>query len=51
MAPEYAMGGFFSTKSDVYSFGVVLLEIVSGQRNNRVCLDDEPQNFLSTVSN
>ncbi|XP_076948852.1 uncharacterized protein LOC143621243 [Bidens hawaiensis] len=51
MAPEYAMEGLFSTKSDVYSFGVVLLEVVSGQRNNRFCLDDEPQNFLSTVSN
>ncbi|XP_076941287.1 cysteine-rich receptor-like protein kinase 10 [Bidens hawaiensis] len=49
MAPEYAMGGFFSTKSDVYSFGVVLLEIVAGQRNNRFRLDDEPQNFLSTL--
>ncbi|KAK1422624.1 hypothetical protein QVD17_17910 [Tagetes erecta] len=34
MAPEYAMGGIFSTNSDVYSFGVMLLEIISGQRNN-----------------
>ncbi|XP_076959397.1 putative cysteine-rich receptor-like protein kinase 20 [Bidens hawaiensis] len=49
MAPEYAMEGLFSTKSDVNSFGVVLLEVVSGQRNNRFCLDDEPQNFLSTA--
>ncbi|KAG7563253.1 Protein kinase-like domain superfamily [Arabidopsis suecica] len=32
MAPEYAMGGTFSTKSDVYSFGVLLLEIVSGKK-------------------
>ncbi|KAD3069333.1 hypothetical protein E3N88_37213 [Mikania micrantha] len=49
MAPEYVMGGLFSTKSDVYSFGVVLLEILSGQRNKRLCLDGEPQNFLSTA--
>ncbi|KAI3680587.1 hypothetical protein L6452_35360 [Arctium lappa] len=46
MAPEYAMEGLFSTKSDVYSFGVLLLEIISGQRNNRFSYQDEPQNFL-----
>ncbi|XP_076948853.1 G-type lectin S-receptor-like serine/threonine-protein kinase At4g03230, partial [Bidens hawaiensis] len=48
MAPEYAMEGLFSTKSNVYSFGVVLLEVISRQRNTRFCLDNEPQNFLST---
>nr|XP_043620387.1 cysteine-rich receptor-like protein kinase 6 [Erigeron canadensis] len=49
MAPEYAMEGIFSTKSDVYSFGVLLLEIVSGQRNNRFTYQGQPQNFLSTA--
>ncbi|KAJ0711546.1 putative protein kinase RLK-Pelle-DLSV family [Helianthus annuus] len=51
MAPEYAMEGLFSTKSDVYSFGVLLLEIVSGQRNNRFFYQGQPQNLLSTVRN
>ncbi|CAL4987470.1 unnamed protein product [Urochloa decumbens] len=32
MAPEYALGGIFSTKSDVFSFGVLIIEIVSGKR-------------------
>ncbi|KAJ9566422.1 hypothetical protein OSB04_002388 [Centaurea solstitialis] len=49
MAPEYAMEGLFSTKSDVYSFGVLLLEIITGQQNNRFCYQNQPQNFLSTV--
>lgn len=49
MAPEYAMEGLFSTKSDVYSFGVLLLEIISGQRNNKFCYQNQPQNFLTTV--
>ncbi|KAJ9566936.1 hypothetical protein OSB04_002902 [Centaurea solstitialis] len=35
MSPEYALYGQFSVKSDVFSFGVLLLEIVSGQRNQR----------------
>ncbi|KAJ0764422.1 putative protein kinase RLK-Pelle-DLSV family [Helianthus annuus] len=43
MAPEYAMEGLFSTKSDVYSFGVLLLEIVSGQRNNRFFTKGNPK--------
>ncbi|MFS7916455.1 putative protein kinase RLK-Pelle-DLSV family [Helianthus anomalus] len=46
MAPEYAMEGLFSTKSDVYSFGVLLLEIVSGQQNNRFFYQGQPQNLL-----
>ncbi|KAJ9566428.1 hypothetical protein OSB04_002394 [Centaurea solstitialis] len=49
MAPEYAMEGIFSTKSDVYSFGVLLLEIISGQRNNRFSYQNQPQNFLATA--
>ncbi|KAJ9566426.1 hypothetical protein OSB04_002392 [Centaurea solstitialis] len=49
MAPEYAMEGLFSTKSDVYSFGVLLLEIITGQQNNRFYYQNQPQNFLSTV--
>ena len=35
MSPGYASEGLYSTKSDVFSFGVLVLEIVSGQRNNR----------------
>ncbi|KAL4012235.1 hypothetical protein IC575_029331 [Cucumis melo] len=37
MAPEYARHGHLSSKSDVFSFGVLVLEIVTGQRNNRTC--------------
>nr|GEW00151.1 cysteine-rich receptor-like protein kinase 20 [Tanacetum cinerariifolium] len=51
MAPEYALDGLFSTKSDVYGFGVLLLEILSGQQNNRFYFEDEPRNFLLTVWN
>ena len=35
MAPEYVRHGHLSSKSDVFSFGVLVLEIVTGQRNNR----------------
>ncbi|CAH1415707.1 unnamed protein product [Lactuca virosa] len=35
MAPEYATHGEFSVKSDVFSFGVLLLELVTGQKNQR----------------
>ncbi|XP_057538245.1 uncharacterized protein LOC130815781 [Amaranthus tricolor] len=35
MAPEYAMKGHFSEKSDIFSFGVLLIEILSGERNNK----------------
>ncbi|XP_024021179.1 G-type lectin S-receptor-like serine/threonine-protein kinase At4g27290 [Morus notabilis] len=34
IAPEYAVGGLFSTKSDVFSFGVLVLEIVSGRKSS-----------------
>ncbi|KAF3772757.1 Cysteine-rich receptor-like protein kinase 25 [Nymphaea thermarum] len=34
MAPEYAMGGVFSTKTDVYSFGILMLEVISGRLNS-----------------
>ncbi|XP_071700474.1 cysteine-rich receptor-like protein kinase 25 [Rutidosis leptorrhynchoides] len=43
MAPEYAMEGLFLTASDVYSFGVLLLEIISGQRNNKFIYNEQPQ--------
>ncbi|GMN64668.1 hypothetical protein TIFTF001_033729 [Ficus carica] len=46
MAPEYALEGAFSVKSDVFSFGVVLLEIVSGKRNTRLVLSDQPLTLL-----
>ncbi|XP_026432744.1 putative receptor-like protein kinase At4g00960 [Papaver somniferum] len=46
MAPEYMRHGHFSVKSDVFSFGVLLLEILSGQKNNR---SDNAQDLLSYV--
>ncbi|XP_071700473.1 cysteine-rich receptor-like protein kinase 15 [Rutidosis leptorrhynchoides] len=49
MAPEYAMEGLFSAKSDVYSFGVLMLEIISGQRNNKFIYNDKPRNFVTTA--
>ncbi|KAK3431857.1 hypothetical protein EUGRSUZ_E03731 [Eucalyptus grandis] len=33
MAPEYAIGGLYSTKSDAFNFGILVLEITTGQRN------------------
>ncbi|KAI4371677.1 hypothetical protein MLD38_010004 [Melastoma candidum] len=47
MSPEYAMGGAFSEKSDVYSFGVLVMEIVSGRKNNDICLLEDCVNLLS----
>ncbi|MQM07733.1 hypothetical protein Taro_040573 [Colocasia esculenta] len=35
MAPEYIAHGQLTEKADVYSFGVLLLEIVTGEPNNR----------------
>ncbi|CAA0835944.1 Cysteine-rich receptor-like protein kinase 29 [Striga hermonthica] len=49
MAPEYAVHGKFSIKSDVYSFGVLLLEIISGQKNNRVREGENVEDLLSFV--
>jgi serine/threonine protein kinase len=31
MAPEYAMGGIFSTRSDIFSFGILVLEILTAR--------------------
>ncbi|KAJ0507646.1 putative protein kinase RLK-Pelle-DLSV family [Helianthus annuus] len=50
MAPEYAMHGRFSMKSDVFGFGMVLLEIVCGQKNNHFRYNNQPEDFLLTVS-
>ncbi|KAI4312369.1 hypothetical protein MLD38_037185 [Melastoma candidum] len=50
MAPEYAMGGFFSVKSDVFSFGVLLLEIVSGRMNSSFHLHEQGESLLTFVS-
>ena len=50
MAPKYAMHDHFSIKSDVYSFGVLLLEIVTGQRNNRIRKGKTIEDLLSYVS-
>ncbi|XBH63974.1 hypothetical protein VPH35_117838 [Triticum aestivum] len=46
MAPEYAMGGVFSVKSDVYSFGVLVLEILSGQRNGAMYLQEHQHTLI-----
>ncbi|CAA7054335.1 unnamed protein product [Microthlaspi erraticum] len=35
LAPEYLNRGEISVKSDVYSFGVMVLEMISGERNNK----------------
>ncbi|XP_022142139.1 putative receptor-like protein kinase At4g00960 [Momordica charantia] len=47
MAPEYAYHGQFSIKSDVFSFGVLILEIISGQKNNSFCIDENAEDLLS----
>uniref|UniRef100_A0A0D9VK35 non-specific serine/threonine protein kinase n=1 Tax=Leersia perrieri TaxID=77586 RepID=A0A0D9VK35_9ORYZ len=46
MAPEYAMEGVFSVKSDVFSLGVLVLEILSGQRNGAMYLQDHQQTLI-----
>ena len=51
MAPEYAMGGVFSVKSDVYSFGVLVLEILSGQRNGAMYLQEHQHTLIQDVRN
>ncbi|XVF27792.1 hypothetical protein REPUB_Repub14bG0139500 [Reevesia pubescens] len=47
MAPEYAFHGQFSVKSDVFSFGVLILEILSGQKNNRFRHGEDDEYILS----
>ncbi|EAY87251.1 hypothetical protein OsI_08653 [Oryza sativa Indica Group] len=46
MAPEYAMEGVFSVKSDVFSLGVLVLEILSGQRNGAMYLQNNQQTLI-----
>ncbi|BAT01961.1 Os07g0540500 [Oryza sativa Japonica Group] len=43
------MRGQYSTKSDVFSFGVLIIEIVTGQRNNRPYLFEQNEDIISTV--
>ena len=49
MAPEFALEGVFSVKSDVFSFGVLLLEILSGQRNGALYLEEHQQSLIQDV--
>jgi len=49
MAPEFALEGIFSVKSDVFSFGVLLLEILSGQRNGALYLEEHQQSLIQDV--
>lgn len=44
------MHGHFSVKTDVYGFGVLVLEIVTGQRNNRFGHRENVEDLLSYVS-
>ncbi|CAL5052724.1 unnamed protein product [Urochloa decumbens] len=46
MAPEFALEGVFSVKSDVFSFGVLVLEILSGQRNGALYLEEHQQSLI-----
>ncbi|XP_047077818.1 cysteine-rich receptor-like protein kinase 44 [Lolium rigidum] len=46
MAPEYAMEGVFSVKSDVFSFGVLVLEILSGQRNGAMYMQEHQHTLI-----
>ncbi|XP_022927524.1 putative receptor-like protein kinase At4g00960 [Cucurbita moschata] len=50
MAPEYAWNGCFSVKTDVFSFGVLILEIVSGQKNNRAQTNKEIEESLVSLA-
>jgi serine/threonine protein kinase len=49
MAPEFALEGVYSVKSDVFSFGVLLLEILSGQRNGALYLEEHQQSLIQDV--
>lgn len=43
------MEGVFSVKSDVYSFGVLVLEILSGQRNGAMYLQEHNHTLIQDV--
>lgn len=47
MAPEYLTNGQFSVKSDVFSFGMLVLEVITGQKNNKAA---ESENLITYVS-
>ncbi|XP_028800630.1 putative receptor-like protein kinase At4g00960 [Neltuma alba] len=39
-APEYTIHGQLSEKADTYSYGIIVLEIISGQKNSELKIDD-----------
>lgn len=41
MAPEIHLVGVVTTKSDVYSYGLLLMELIRGQKNANMQLQDE----------
>ncbi|KAL0012491.1 hypothetical protein SO802_007599 [Lithocarpus litseifolius] len=51
MPPEYVLHGHFSVKSDVFSFGVLVLEMVTGQKNNTFCGEENGEGLLNYAWN
>lgn len=43
------MEGVFSVKSDVFSFGVLVLEILSGQRNGSMYIQEHQNTLIQDV--
>ena len=50
MPLEYALQGHFSVKSDIFSFSVLVLEMVTGQKNNTFCGEENGEGLLNYVS-
>jgi serine/threonine protein kinase len=50
MAPEYLYRGEISTELDIYSLGLLIIEITTGERNQRSSQDMPARNFVENVS-